>query len=233
MEPELVKELRQYAWAYFDRHAEQRLKTFNFYLVLCGAIIAGLISRKPSELPNYSSLLFLLSFVSFIFWKLDVRNRDLTKHSEEALKLLEDELSLPDESGVPHRCKLFRREENDFSKLKRFPKSTYFSYTTCFRFIFALFGFGGFILGILGTHLGVQISTLFNHATLTLLGVVLSLCGGWVLTYKATEFQHENDPLAKGAYTPGRIRVGWRGVGWALLVAGTFLSALPTLLTIL
>lgn len=150
MDPEIRKELRGYAWAYFDRHAEQRLKTFNFYLILCGASIAGLVSRKPGDLPNYPSLLVLLSFVSFIFWKLDVRTRDLTKHSEEALKLLEDELPLPDESeGVPHRCKLFRREENESSKLKRFPKSTYFSYTTCFRFIFALFGFGGFVLGIL------------------------------------------------------------------------------------
>ena len=149
MAEDLRRELRQYAWAYFDRHAEQRLKTFNFYLILCGAIIAGLISRKPDELPNSWPLLFLLSFVSFIFWKLNVRNRDLTRHSEEALKLLDDELPLPDESeGVPHRCKLFRREENESRKLKRFPKSLYFSYTTCFRFIFALFGVGGFVLGI-------------------------------------------------------------------------------------
>jgi hypothetical protein len=112
MKEDLRKELRGYAWAYFDRHAEQRLKTFNFYLILCGAIIAGLVSQKSTELLPYSLLRFLLSFVSFIFWKLDVRNHDLTKHSEEALKLLEDELGLPDESeGVPHRCKLFRREE--------------------------------------------------------------------------------------------------------------------------
>jgi hypothetical protein len=91
---ELREHLRGHAWAYFDRHSEQRLKTFNFYLVLCAAIIAGVVSEKSSEFRT--ALLILLSILSFIFWKLDVRNRDLTKHSEEALKLLEDELDLPD-----------------------------------------------------------------------------------------------------------------------------------------
>lgn len=168
MEQELRKELRQYAWAYFDRHAEQRLKTFNFYLILCGVIVAGLFSftRNLDDLPNAWPLPFLLSFVSFIFWKLDVRNRDLTKHSEEALKLLEDELPLPDESeGVPHRCKLFRREEIESSRLKRFPaaplKTAYFSYSTSFLWIFKLFGYGGFVLGII--LFGVQIFNLLRH----------------------------------------------------------------------
>ena len=156
MDTELRKELRKYAWDYFDRHAEQRLKTFNFYLLLCGAIIAGVISfAQKSEQVRYAwPLGFLLTLVSFIFWKLDVRNRQLTKHSEEALKLLEDESDLSDESpGVPHRCKLFRREEVESSKLNRFPSAplttAYFSYTTCFNWLFTLLGVGGAILGII------------------------------------------------------------------------------------
>ena len=166
MEEELRKELREYAWAYFDRHAEQRLKTFNFYLILCGAIVAGLFSRKPDDLPNAWPLPFLFSVLSFIFWKLDVRNCDLTKHSEEALKLLEDELPLRDESeGVPHRCKLFRREEIESSRLKRFPaaplKTAYFSYSTSFLWIFKLFGYGGIVLGII--LFGVQVFNLLPH----------------------------------------------------------------------
>lgn len=153
MKDELRNELRQYAWAYFDRHAEQRLKTFNFYLILCAAIIAGLFAfaREPEELPNAWPLPLLLSVLSFIFWKLDLRTRDLTKHSEEALKLLEDELPLADEAAaVPHRCKLFRREEYESAGLVRFPKvgliSAHFSYSTCFQWIFGLFGYGGVAL---------------------------------------------------------------------------------------
>jgi hypothetical protein len=73
MEQELRKELRQYAWAYFDRHAEQRLKIFNFYLILCGAIVGLFSFTGRDNLPNAWPLPFLLSFVSFIFWKLDVR----------------------------------------------------------------------------------------------------------------------------------------------------------------
>lgn len=81
---------------------------------------------------------------------------------------------------------------------------------------------------------GVWVAGLWNRQGLmiavTLIGMALSLCAGWVLTFKVTEFQHENDPLVKEGFTPGRVRVGWRGVGWALLVAGIILSALPALL---
>ncbi|PNY35782.1 hypothetical protein [Rhodopirellula sp. MGV] len=143
-------ELRQYAWAYFDRHAEQRLKTFNFYLVLAGAVIAGVMTFK-NDFAQAWPLLFLLAFVSFVFWKLDCRNRVLTKHSEEALKTLEDAMDLADEcDGVPHRCKLFRREEYESSKSLRYPgtplASAAFSYTHCFNSLFILFGFGSAIL---------------------------------------------------------------------------------------
>ena len=131
MDDALRKELREQAWSYFDRHAEQRLKTFNFYLLLCGGVIAGVVAASKDHLDGAWPLAFLLSFVSLVFWRLDVRNRQLTKHSEEALKLLEDELPLPDDPGpLPHRCKLFRREEAETSKLTKFPAGEYFSYTT-------------------------------------------------------------------------------------------------------
>ena len=145
------KELRDYAWKYFDRHAEQRLKTFNFYLLLCGGFIAGIVTvLGRQEFGAAGALAILFSFVSFVFCKLEVRNRHLTKHSEEALKTLEDELSLPDEpGGMPHRCKLFRREEAEMSKKRRFPRGTYFSYTTCFKLIFGVFGWGSAMLGLM------------------------------------------------------------------------------------
>lgn len=146
----LRKELRHEAWVYFDRHAEQRLKTFNFYLLLVGAIIAGFISAKD-KLPVTWPILALLAPVTFIFYKLDVRNRQLTKHSEEALKILEDLLPLPDNrDGSPHRCKLFRHEQYESEQLKKLTQGRLiparFSYTTCFNWLFALFGYGGAML---------------------------------------------------------------------------------------
>lgn len=155
VDPELRKELREHAWTYFARHAEQRLKTFNFYLILVTAIIAGGLAfeRESDQIANGWPLAFLLSLITFVFWKLDVRVRFLVKHSEEALKVLEDELPLNDEAnGLPHRCKLFRREEAESSKLKRFPDAplanAHFSYTSCFLWIFSIFGYGGFVFGV-------------------------------------------------------------------------------------
>ncbi|WP_425619068.1 hypothetical protein NA78x_002799 [Anatilimnocola sp. NA78] len=133
----------EYAWKYFDRHAEQRLKTFNFYLLLCGAIIAGIcgVLREPKMEWMTVVLASILSFVSFVFWKLDRRNRTLTKRSEQALQFLEDKLVYADgPDGVPHICKLFQREAHD---RERAHVSEY-SYSRCFGLVFALFGFGGF-----------------------------------------------------------------------------------------
>jgi len=151
MEENLRKELRDYAWKYFDRHAEQRLKAFNFYILLCGAIVAGVAASLRDDGPQWLAILLalILSVVSFVFAKLDRRTRFLTKHSEEALKVIEGAMKeLPDESsGAPHRCKLFLREKYEQGKCG--PEE--YSYTTCFRWLFLLFGFGGLALA---AHLG-------------------------------------------------------------------------------
>lgn len=146
LDPDLRKELRDYAWKYFDRHAEQRLKTFNFYILLCGGIIAGLatVLREPGKEWLAVALASLSAIVSFVFWKLDNRTRFLIKHSEEALKFIEDDMAdLGNEAlNVPHRCKLFRREKHEQGKCG----PAEYSYTTCFRWVFAIFGWGGAIL---------------------------------------------------------------------------------------
>ncbi len=155
MNDELRGELREIAWKYFDRHAEQRLKTFHFYIVLATAISAGILAfaREPNQLTNGWPLALLLAIFSFVFWKLDCRNRGLVNHSEMALKELERALDLPDEEvNVPHRCKLFLREEYISNQAKRFPDAplwtAHFSYSTCFRTVFGIFGFGGLFLAV-------------------------------------------------------------------------------------
>ena len=37
-------EHHEYAWRYFKFHADQRLRTFRFYLILCGLILCGTLS---------------------------------------------------------------------------------------------------------------------------------------------------------------------------------------------
>ncbi len=113
MEEKFRSEMRDYAWKYFALHSEQRIQTFNFFLVICTLIIGGLIAllKDAKDYRVGAAVAFGLTFISFIFWKLDVRNTELIHHSEEALKLLENDSRLDTEAGVPHRLKIFSHED--------------------------------------------------------------------------------------------------------------------------
>ena len=41
MTPEELRDARSYAWDYFALHADQRMKLFNFFLVLAGLILGA------------------------------------------------------------------------------------------------------------------------------------------------------------------------------------------------
>ena len=147
--------LRQYAWDYFSLHASQRLTTFNFYLLICGLVIAGYVPAIKDAEHNSIGLLLgmILTIISFVFWKLDDRNRQMIHNAEDALKRFEDDLLLPDEDKRPHVMKIFRYEEAQTAGLKRnkglfkfWP--TPFKYSTCFRSVFAIMALLGVILAI-------------------------------------------------------------------------------------
>lgn len=154
MDDKLRAEMRDYAWKYFELHADQRIKTFNFFLILCVFIGGGLIAMlKDTQGSTICAVpAFSLSFISFIFWRLDVRNKHLVQHAQEALKVLENDDRLPDETAIPHRLKLFSHEEylgirERQRRILRFIP-TYYSYSTCFRAVFAVFALAGFSAGI-------------------------------------------------------------------------------------
>jgi hypothetical protein len=152
---ELRSELRDYAWKYFALHADQRIKTFNFFLILCTLIAGGLITilRDGGNIALGALPAFILTLLSFVFWRLDIRNKQLIHHSEEALMILEDDDRLPDCDNTPNRLKLFRHEGHMTDKrrqtrlLRLF--STHYSYSTCFNLVFLIFGLSGLITGII------------------------------------------------------------------------------------
>jgi len=134
---------REYAWSYFELHAEQRLKTFHFFIILATTVVGGfLLLFRFGEYHKWSALLgLLLTLLSFVFWKLELRTRALVKHGEEALKFLDAQHELPDIDGVPHPLRIFSREEHVTIQLERsasFPG--HFSYSRCFKYIFVVFG---------------------------------------------------------------------------------------------
>lgn len=151
-------ELREQAWNFFQMQAGQRLMTFNYYVLISSLLCTGLASSFKDD-PNSSylgaSFGLLLILFSFVFWKLDRRNKDLIKSSEEALKFFEETSDLCDTEGMPHVAKRFLREEFITARKKqtrtwRFWKSG-FSYAECFGFVFTIFsvtGLVGFIWSI-------------------------------------------------------------------------------------
>lgn len=150
-----LTKLRDYTWGYFSLHADQRLKTFNFFVVLCVALTAGILAivREAKDPAVASPLAFLMTFLSFVFWKLDQRCRQLIQHAETALKFIEDKAYLPESDIAPHPLKLVTGEEEITNGLKRFPAGTlnifsaHFSYQTCFEWVFFVLGVGGAIVG--------------------------------------------------------------------------------------
>ena len=134
--------LRKQAWEYFQLHASQRLTTFNFYLAVCTAIAAGEVASFHREF-NFPALRVvfgaLLVVFSFVFWKLDERNRLLIKNAEAALKFFEEQ-----DSKEVQPAHVFRREEIITAEMKSQGKWL-LSYSVCFRVVFVVFG----VIGVL------------------------------------------------------------------------------------
>ena len=94
-------DLRKQAWDFFQMQASQRLTTFNFYIALSSLLSGGLAANlKAQDGIQFVSILLglLLVLFSFVFWKLDQRNRDLIKSAEDALKFFESKRKLPRET---------------------------------------------------------------------------------------------------------------------------------------
>jgi hypothetical protein len=137
---------RDYAWAYFQVHAQQRLQTFEFYITISTALLAGFIGlREFAEMGRLSSLIGVgLIFNSFIFWKLDSRTRELIKNAENALIEIERIMLGQDEGEEPGPLKLFSRDEFLVKAASPWPLLVgHFTYSRCFRWVFGFFSFAG------------------------------------------------------------------------------------------
>jgi len=151
---QLIFEQRKYAWDYFTLHATQRLTTFNFYLVLAALLITGAFTAFKIDFLHPivgAGLGLVLAFLSFVFHKLDERNRELVGIGEQALMFLEKEIS----SGLgsdqePHVLQLFLKEkfQTDNLKKQRFCHilKKHLSYSDCFRCVFIMFGGSGLVI---------------------------------------------------------------------------------------
>ena len=159
-EGQQISDQRQYVWNYFQFHASQRLITFNFYIVISTAIAAGYIVTVGMNSIRMLAILlgFIISLLSFLFWKLDVRNKQMIKNAEEALKYLEALTYTPRNTKESNVLKIFTYEEEQTNRMKRsksfWPWKNHYSYSKCFNIVFAVFG----ILGFFGVVYAIAIS---------------------------------------------------------------------------
>jgi hypothetical protein len=88
---ELQKLQLDYAWKWFSYHADQRVKMFNYMLIVFGIFAAGLVNALDKNVPKAAAvgLAFFAGVLALIFSLLDRRNRDLVWLGEDVLKDLE------------------------------------------------------------------------------------------------------------------------------------------------
>jgi hypothetical protein len=152
--PDELQRLRDHAWDYFALHADQRLKAFNFYLILATVIVGGVLGVLKDLNSRYSGCVLALSLpaLSFLFWKLDRRTRELIRHGEAALIWWESQLQLMAGNHCPHVASLFAREEHltGFARRRKSinPLNLHMSYSDCFNAVFLLFAIIGLMLGV-------------------------------------------------------------------------------------
>lgn len=151
MEPPEETILRTYAWAYFSYHADQRMKTFNFFFVGAGFLAAGISTLvREKEMAGWASPLgFVLFGLSLVFWKIDQRNRMLVRNGEAAIKYLDSLREYPACSEGPHVMRIFDRDDYNMDNSKKFPLSEgVFSYSKCLGVVYFLFALLGITFAV-------------------------------------------------------------------------------------
>lgn len=144
---EQEKTFRAQAWAYFALHAGQRMQSFQYYVTLVTALIAGLILvSKSGRYATQGALVICsaTSILSYVFWKLDCRTRALIKNAESALQFMDRLHALPDIAGLPHPVKLFDRDAALRSSRGGWVGYVTgdLSYSRCLNIVYVVFGGG-------------------------------------------------------------------------------------------
>jgi len=171
MDKDRRNEMRQYAWNYFSLHSDQRIKTFNFFLILFAVLVGGVLAFiKDAKYPPLGGVPggLLLMILSLIFWKLDCRNRELIHHAEDALRIIEADIP---ESESPKEMRLFTEESQKAANLgpnslaqvagwsarQRAGRPTWnpiswivgrYNYSDCFAAMFIITAISGLVIGV-------------------------------------------------------------------------------------
>jgi hypothetical protein len=136
-----ISAFRDHAWDYFALHADQRLKTFHFYILLeTGLVAAMLVAARAGtfNIWTYWVIGIFMVLLSFVFWKIDQRTKGMIKVSEEVLKEFEHQVTI----ALPNNnITKYAPFSNDPQVSGLVGKSLFgvLSYSTCFGIVFVSF----------------------------------------------------------------------------------------------
>jgi len=99
------------------------------------------VSRWLSVLP------FLLTFLTFVFWKFELRNKQLVRNGEAALRYLDGLLPVENTGGVPHVLRILHRDDYFSGQVDGVPRKRGWTYSRCFNAVFLVLGITSFVLG--------------------------------------------------------------------------------------
>lgn len=104
----------QLVWDHFKFNAEQRLKGFNFFVLLSIFADGGVFTALQKELA--SGLVMILglfvALLSVVFWLVDTRSRQLLNLTIPALKEIE--------SSFPEKAQLFAIDSREQGRYVRY-----------------------------------------------------------------------------------------------------------------
>ncbi|MCR6493527.1 hypothetical protein [Cellulomonas sp. P24] len=125
-----------HSWQWFALHAGQRMQLLNYFLLSAGFITAGYGATLNSSRPQVAGAVATGGCIlSVLFWRLDVRTRELIRVAEKPLEELEAKIGRA--SGIA---------DLDMVALMKKPTHRASSYTSIIRALagvaFMLFAFG-------------------------------------------------------------------------------------------
>jgi hypothetical protein len=88
-----LKIIHDYAWNWFSYHAAQRMTVFRFFSLLIGGLSVGFYQTLPKSPAIAFAISVLALLFSVLFWRLDLRTRELIRIGEDLLKESETEFN--------------------------------------------------------------------------------------------------------------------------------------------
>jgi len=133
---EKLKLIHDHAWNWFAHHAEQRMTALRFFLLVIGIFAVGYYQTLNNSHYFLATAFSVLSCCfSVLFWRLDIRTRELIKVGEDLLSQTEVEMTKLSAIPVTIISEVDKKSSRHATRL--LPKLLY-SYGQIFTAIFLL-----------------------------------------------------------------------------------------------